>query len=109
MIVSNDGGVTVSLDGGKTWTSELNQPTAQFYHVITDNRSPYYVYGAQQDNSTIAIASRSDNGTHRSLGLVSRRRRARPDTSRLIRPIRTSFTPATIRARLRVSTSAPDS
>jgi photosystem II stability/assembly factor-like uncharacterized protein len=61
MIVSNDGGVTVSLDGGKTWTSELNQPTAQFYHVITDTRSPYYVYGAQQDNSTIAIASRSDN------------------------------------------------
>ena len=63
MIVSNDGGVTVSLDGGKTWTNQLNQPTAQFYHVITDNRTPYYVYGAQQDNSTIAIASRSDNGT----------------------------------------------
>ena len=63
MIVSNDGGVTVSLDGGKTWTNELNQPTAQFYHVITDNRTPYYVYGAQQDNSTIAIASRSDNAT----------------------------------------------
>jgi photosystem II stability/assembly factor-like uncharacterized protein len=63
MIVSNDGGVTVTLDGGKTWTSQLNQPTAQFYHVITDARWPYYVYGAQQDNSTIAIASRSDNGT----------------------------------------------
>jgi photosystem II stability/assembly factor-like uncharacterized protein len=63
MIVSNDGGVTVSLDGGKTWTNQLNQPTAQFYHVITDNRTPYYVYGAQQDNSTIAIASRSDNAT----------------------------------------------
>jgi photosystem II stability/assembly factor-like uncharacterized protein len=63
MIVSNDGGVTVSLDGGKTWTSQLNQPTAQFYHVISDTRTPYYVYGAQQDNSTIAIASRSDNGT----------------------------------------------
>ncbi len=63
MIVSNDGGVTVSLDGGKTWTNELNQPTAQFYHVITDTRLPYYVYGAQQDNSTIAIASRSDNAT----------------------------------------------
>jgi photosystem II stability/assembly factor-like uncharacterized protein len=62
MIVSNDGGVTVSLDGGKTWTSQLNQATAQFYHVITDTRTPYYVYGAQQDNSTIAIASRSDNG-----------------------------------------------
>src|SRR5438477_6213337 len=62
MIVFNDGGVTVSLDGGKTWTREDNQPTAQFYHVITDTRTPYYVYGAQQDNSTIAIASRSDNG-----------------------------------------------
>jgi len=62
MITSNDGGATVSLDGGKTWTREDNQPTAQFYHVITDTRTPYYVYGAQQDNSTIAIASRSDNG-----------------------------------------------
>jgi photosystem II stability/assembly factor-like uncharacterized protein len=62
MILSNDGGVTVSLDGGSTWTREDNQPTAQFYHVITDNRTPYYVYGAQQDNSTIAIASRSDAG-----------------------------------------------
>jgi photosystem II stability/assembly factor-like uncharacterized protein len=62
MIVSNDGGVTVSLDGGKTWTAQNNQPTAQFYHVTTDTRSPYYVYGAQQDNSTIAIASRGDQG-----------------------------------------------
>src|SRR3989442_3530112 len=62
MIASNDGGVTVSLDAGKTWTREDNQPTAQFYHVITDTRTPYYVYGAQQDNSTIAIASCSDNG-----------------------------------------------
>jgi photosystem II stability/assembly factor-like uncharacterized protein len=63
MIASNDGGATVSLDGGKTWTRQDNQPTAQFYHVITDTRTPYYVYGAQQDNSTIAIASRSDLGT----------------------------------------------
>ena len=62
MIASNDGGVTVTLDGGKTWTREDNQPTAQFYHVITDTRTPYYVYGAQQDNSTIAIASRDDDG-----------------------------------------------
>jgi photosystem II stability/assembly factor-like uncharacterized protein len=62
MIASNDGGVTVSLDGGKSWTREDNQPTAQFYHVITDTRTPYYVYGAQQDNSTVAIASRSDEG-----------------------------------------------
>ena len=63
MIASNDGGVTVTLDGGKSWSRQDNQPTAQFYHVITDTRSPYYVYGAQQDNSTIAIASRSDDGS----------------------------------------------
>ena len=62
MIASDDGGVTVSLDGGKSWTREDNQPTAQFYHVITDTRTPYYVYGSQQDNSTVAIASRSDDG-----------------------------------------------
>ena len=63
MMASNDGGATLTLDGGKSWTREDNQPTAQFYHVITDNRTPYYVYGAQQDNSTIAIASRSDDGS----------------------------------------------
>jgi photosystem II stability/assembly factor-like uncharacterized protein len=62
MIASDDGGATVSLDGGMTWTRQDNQPTAQFYHVITDAREPYYVYGAQQDNSTVAIASRSDEG-----------------------------------------------
>src|SRR5271165_5520063 len=62
MIAANDGGVTVSLDGGKSWTREDNQPTAQFYHVITDTREPYYVYDAQQDGSTVAIASRSDEG-----------------------------------------------
>ena len=62
MIASDDGGVTVSLDGGKSWTREDNQPTAQFYHVVTDTRTPYYVYGAQQDNTTVAIASRSDDG-----------------------------------------------
>src|SRR5262252_5169349 len=63
MIASNDGGATVSLDGGRTWSREDNQPTAQFYHVITDTRTPYFIFGAQQDNSTIAIASRSDDGT----------------------------------------------
>jgi len=62
MINSNDGGATVSHDGGKNWTTQGNQPTAQFYHVATDNAFPYHIYGAQQDNSTVAIASRSDNG-----------------------------------------------
>ena len=62
MIVSNDGGVTLSLDGGKNWTRQDNQPTAQFYHVATDTRTPYYLYGSQQDLGSVAIASRGDNG-----------------------------------------------
>ena len=62
LINSNDGGATVSVDGGRTWSTQYNQPTAQFYHVITDNRWPYYIYGAQQDNSTIAIKSYDDDG-----------------------------------------------
>jgi photosystem II stability/assembly factor-like uncharacterized protein len=57
MINTNDGGATITSDGGKSWTPEDNQPTAQFYHVAVDTRFPYYVYGAQQDNSTVAIAS----------------------------------------------------
>ncbi len=60
MIEANDGGATVSLNGGKSWSTLNNQPTAQFYHVVTDNSFPYRVYGAQQDNSTVAILSRSD-------------------------------------------------
>jgi photosystem II stability/assembly factor-like uncharacterized protein len=62
MINGNDGGATITVDGGKTWSTEYNQPTAQFYHVAPDNRFLYYVYGAQQDNSTVAIASRTDDG-----------------------------------------------
>ncbi len=59
MIESNDGGATVSTNGGKSWTSEDNQPTAQFYRAALDNDFPYHVYGAQQDNSTVRIASRT--------------------------------------------------
>ncbi len=62
MINGNDGGATLTVDGGKTWTTQYNQPTAQFYHVSTDNQFLYYVYGAQQDNSTVGIASRTDEG-----------------------------------------------
>ncbi len=63
MIAANDGGVTVTLDGGKNWTRQDNQPTAQFYHVITDSATPYRVYGPQQDSGTVAIVSRSDDGS----------------------------------------------
>ena len=59
---ANDGGASVSTDGGKTWTTQNNQPTAQFYHVATDNAFPYHIYGAQQDNSNVGIASRTDSG-----------------------------------------------
>jgi photosystem II stability/assembly factor-like uncharacterized protein len=62
LINGNDGGATISLDGGGTWSSIYNQPTAQFYHVMTDNQWPYRMYGGQQDNSAISIASRSDDG-----------------------------------------------
>ena len=62
MINANDGGASVSLDGGKTWSSQDNQPTAQFYHVAVDNRFPYWVYGAQQDNSNLTTASFDDAG-----------------------------------------------
>jgi photosystem II stability/assembly factor-like uncharacterized protein len=60
MINSNDGGANVTANGGLSWTGQDNQPTAQFYHVAVDNRFPYWVYGAQQDNSTVRIASRTD-------------------------------------------------
>jgi len=63
MINSNDGGANVSLNGGLSWTGQGNQPTAQFYHVAVDNQFPYWVYGAQQDNSTVRIASRTATGS----------------------------------------------
>ncbi len=62
MIVGNDGGATISTDGGKRWTPEDNQPTGQFYHIATDNRFHYYLYGSQQDDGTAAIASQTDHG-----------------------------------------------
>ena len=59
MILSSDQGTIVTRNGGETWSSWYNQPTAQFYHVVTDNQFPYWVYGAQQDSGTTAIPSRS--------------------------------------------------
>lgn len=60
--LSADQGAVISLNGGETWSSWYNQPTAQFYHVTTDNRFPYWVYGAQQESGSAATLSRSDYG-----------------------------------------------
>jgi photosystem II stability/assembly factor-like uncharacterized protein len=62
MVLGTDQGTTVSLDRGKTWSTWYNQPTAQFYHVITDNQFPYVVYGSQQDSGSAAVLSRTDHG-----------------------------------------------
>jgi photosystem II stability/assembly factor-like uncharacterized protein len=62
MIIGDDGGAQITFDGGENWTTYYNQPTAQFYRVTTDNSFPYRIYGGQQDNSSIRIKHRSDNG-----------------------------------------------
>jgi photosystem II stability/assembly factor-like uncharacterized protein len=60
--LSSDQGAVISVNGGETWSSWYNQPTAQFYHVTTDNRFPYWVYGSQQESGSVATQSRSDYG-----------------------------------------------
>ena len=62
MVNANDGGANVTFNGGASWSRQDNQPTAQFYHVTTDNQFPYRVYGAQQDSSTASISSRNRPG-----------------------------------------------
>ncbi len=59
IILGSDQGVVVSVDGAKSWSSWYNQPTGQFYHVVTDNRVPYWVYGSQQDSGAMAVPSRT--------------------------------------------------
>ena len=61
MILGTDQGTTLSLNRGQTWSSWYNQPTAQFYHVTTDNQFPYAVYGTQQDSGSAAVFSRTDH------------------------------------------------
>ena len=63
MVNANDGGANVSFDGGASWSRQDNQPTAQFYRVNTDEQFEYRIYGGQQDNSTVAIRSRSRDGS----------------------------------------------
>ncbi len=62
MVLGTDQGTTISLNRGQTWSSWYNQPTAQMYHVTTDNQFPYTVYGAQQDSGSAAVPSRTDHG-----------------------------------------------
>jgi photosystem II stability/assembly factor-like uncharacterized protein len=62
LLLGTDQGTTISLDRGKTWSTWYNQPTAQMYHVTTDDRFPYTVYGAQQDSGSAAVLSRTDHG-----------------------------------------------
>ena len=63
MINANDGGATITLNGGKSWSTQENQPTAQFYHMTVDDVYPYRLYSGQQDNSSVIIKSRSDAPT----------------------------------------------
>ncbi len=62
MILGVDQGATITVNGGETWSSWYNQPTAQFYHVSTDHRFPYWVYGGQQESGSVGIRSRGDHG-----------------------------------------------
>ncbi|MGV3766891.1 MAG: WD40/YVTN/BNR-like repeat-containing protein [Chitinophagaceae bacterium] len=62
MIIADDGGAQVSMDGGKSWSTMMNQPTAQIYRVSTDNAFPYRILGAQQDNSTLRLKHRTYGG-----------------------------------------------
>ncbi len=90
MVQGNDGGTNVSFDGGKTWSDQHTQSTAQFYRVITDNQFPYRLYAGQQDNTAISIASRTFNSGigkadyHRISGGESAHVAFDPDNPRLV-------------------------
>ncbi len=62
MLLAGDQGATITVNGGQTWSSWYNQPTAQLYHVSTDNQFPYWVYGGQQESGSVGIASRGNDG-----------------------------------------------
>ncbi len=70
LIQCNDGGANVSHNGGETWSTQFNQPTAEIYQVAVDDQYPYWVYGAQQDNSTIAIPSSAPTASNPANGSV---------------------------------------
>ena len=75
ILLAADQGATISVNHGRTWSSWYNQPTAQFYHVITDNQTPYWVYGGQQESGSAGVASRGNDGADHLPRLAPRRRR----------------------------------
>ncbi len=93
MILGADQGATITVNGGETWSSWYNQPTAQFFHVSTDNRFPYRVYGGQQESGSAAVWSRGNDGAitfrefhpGRSRGIRLRRARSPPPRRHLRR------------------------
>ena len=70
LIQCNDGGANISHNGGKTWSTQYNQPTAEIYQVAVDDQYPYWVYGAQQDNTTIAIPSKAPQASSPANGSI---------------------------------------
>ena len=102
----SDGGASISLDAGETWSTLKNQPTAEIYYVVVDDQFPYRLYGAQQDNSTISILSRAPESSRPTrTGATSAA--VRTARSRSIRAIRTSSTPAATGERSRARTWPP--
>ena len=93
LIEGNDGGANVSFNGGRTWSTQGNQPTAQFYRVNVDNLFPYNVYGGQQDNTSVKIASAAARRHHRAR-LVRRRRLRERRAGLRPRQARATSTPA---------------
>jgi photosystem II stability/assembly factor-like uncharacterized protein len=81
IVEGNDAGTIVSLNGGRSWSTMFNQPTAEIYHVAVDDAFPYRVYGAQQDNTTIGLPSRTATGAI-TMALRSTSAEASPATSR---------------------------
>ena len=90
LIQSNDGGANVSTDGGRTWSSQMNQPTAEFYGVWLDEQFPYNLYGAQQDSTTVIITSQAE--PYRAGRLARADPAAKPVRSSRTRQTRTSCT-----------------
>ena len=106
MILGNDGGATITFNGGRTWSTQNNQPTAQFYRVTTDDRFPYWVYGSQQDNSNVCIPIGRSGRRDRPRPTGTRPAAARAAGWRPTRRIPTSSTRASTAARSRATTTA---